>query len=76
MGKAKSRPQPNPESEDRAQDCNIGKEAVKPKDQKTFAKDEWAKNHVETCTNLMSKYKHHLKGLITNILSFSMDYRM
>ena len=43
------------------------------KDLETFAKEEWANIPVETCKNLVSKYKNRLEAVITN-RSFSIDY--
>jgi len=43
------------------------------KDLETFAKEEWAKIPVETCKNLVSKYKNRLEAVITN-RGFSIDY--
>ena len=43
------------------------------KDLETFAKEEWATIPVETCKNLVSKYKNRLEAVITN-RGFSIDY--
>ena len=38
-----------------------------------FAKDEWSKIPVETCRDLVTKYKNHLEAVIKN-KGFDIDY--